>query len=57
MLSSYRVLVVEDEASVAEHISDVLTEAEGIVVGPVASVSEAQRLVSEGSRSMRHCWT
>ena len=48
MLSSYRVLVVEDEPAVAEHITDVLTDAEGIVVGPASSVSEAQRLVSEG---------
>jgi CheY-like chemotaxis protein len=48
MLSSYRVLVVEDEPAVAEHITDVLTEAEGIVVGPASSRAEAQRFVSEG---------
>ncbi len=48
MLSSYRVLVVEDEPAVADHIRDVLTEAEGIVVGPASSRAEAQKFVSEG---------
>ena len=47
MLTSYRVLVVEDEPAVAEHISDMLTEAQGVVVGPAGSVSDAQRLVAD----------
>ncbi len=48
MLSSYRILVVEDERAVAEHICDVLTEAEGVVVGPAATLSDAQRLLADG---------
>ena len=42
MLAGYRVLVVEDETIVAQNICEMLLEAEGIPVGPVASVSEAQ---------------
>ena len=49
MLSSYRVLVVEDEPAVAQHINDVLTEAESVVLGPASSVSEAQRIFSEAA--------
>jgi DNA-binding NtrC family response regulator len=47
MLAGCRVLVVEDEALVAATISDFLTEAEGIPVGPAATVSEARRLIKE----------
>jgi DNA-binding NtrC family response regulator len=47
MLAGYRVLVVEDEAAVAETISDILTEAEGVPVGPAASVREARRLIQD----------
>lgn len=45
MLAGRRVLVVEDEPLVAESISEVLTEAEGVPVGPATSVSEARRLI------------
>jgi DNA-binding NtrC family response regulator len=48
MLSGCRVLLVEDEALVAEHITDVLTEAEADVVGPLATVAEARQLVRDG---------
>ena len=41
------VLVVEDEALVAATISDLLTEAEGVPVGPAATVSEARRLIKD----------
>lgn len=47
MLAGYRVLVVEDEALVASTISELLTEAEGVPVGPAASVFEARRLIKE----------
>jgi DNA-binding NtrC family response regulator len=47
MLAGCRVLVVEDEALVAATISDFLTEAEGVPVGPAATVSEARRLIKE----------
>ena len=48
MLAGYRVLVVEDETLVAQNIREMLLEAEGIPVGPVASVSEARQLIKEG---------
>jgi DNA-binding NtrC family response regulator len=48
MLAGYRVLVVEDEALVAADIGAMLLEAEGILVGPAASVSEARQLIKEG---------
>jgi DNA-binding NtrC family response regulator len=47
MLAGCRVLVVEDEPHVAETITDLLTEAEGVPVGPAATVSEARRLIKE----------
>jgi CheY-like chemotaxis protein len=49
MLSGSRVLVVEDEAITAEEIRLLLVEAEGVPVGPVASLSEARRLLKEGT--------
>jgi DNA-binding NtrC family response regulator len=42
MLSGLRVLVVEDEAVIAEDIGDMIREAEGEVVGPFASVRDAR---------------
>jgi CheY-like chemotaxis protein len=48
MLAGCRVLVVEDDALVAETISDLLTEAEGVPVGPVSTTREARRLIKEG---------
>jgi DNA-binding NtrC family response regulator len=48
MLAGCRVLVVEDEALVAADIGAMLLEAEGILVGPAASVSEARQLIREG---------
>jgi CheY-like chemotaxis protein len=47
MLAGCCVLVVEDEPRVAETISDLLTEAEGVPVGPAATVSEARRLIKD----------
>ena len=40
-----RVLVVEDEALIAMGIIAMLAEAEGVPVGPVASVREARQLI------------
>jgi DNA-binding NtrC family response regulator len=48
MLSGLRVLVVEDEPLVAEHIRDILMEAEAEVVGPLATVREARRFLKDG---------
>jgi DNA-binding NtrC family response regulator len=45
MLSGWRVLVVEDEALIAEDIRHLLIEAEGVPVGPVSSIAEARRLL------------
>jgi CheY-like chemotaxis protein len=49
MLAGCRVLVVEDEALVAATISDLLTEAEGVPVGPAATVREARQLLKGGA--------
>ncbi|WP_230534368.1 response regulator [Microvirga roseola] len=45
MLAGCRVLVVEDEALVAEVLRELLAEAEGVPVGPVSSVGEARQLI------------
>ena len=45
MLAGCRARVVEGEALVAEGISEVLMEAEGVPVGPVPSVREARELI------------
>jgi DNA-binding NtrC family response regulator len=45
MLAGYRVLVVEDEALIALSISEMLTDAEGVPVGPASSVREARQLI------------
>jgi CheY-like chemotaxis protein len=47
MLAGCRVLVVEDEALVAEGIIEFLAEAEAIPVGPASSVSEARQLIKQ----------
>jgi DNA-binding NtrC family response regulator len=49
MLAGFRVLVVEDEALIAMGISAMLTEAEGVPVGPAASVREARQLIKEAT--------
>jgi CheY-like chemotaxis protein len=45
------VLVVEDDARVAETISDLLSEAEGVPIEPVSTTSEARRLIKPPSLS------
>jgi DNA-binding NtrC family response regulator len=45
MLAGSRVLVVEDEALIALSISEMLTDAEGVPVGPAASIREARQLI------------
>jgi DNA-binding NtrC family response regulator len=45
MLAGCRVLVVEDEALIAADISEVLIDADGVLVGPAASVREARQLI------------
>jgi DNA-binding NtrC family response regulator len=49
MLSSCRVLVVEDEPLVAEHLMDLLTDAEAIVIGPISTMAAARQLVRNGT--------
>ncbi|MCB5176589.1 MULTISPECIES: response regulator [Microvirga] len=49
MLSGCRVLVLEDEAVTAEDIRQLLVEAEGVPVGPVGSLSEAKKLLKDGT--------
>lgn len=45
MLDGCRVLLVEDEAIVAAQLSELIESAGGRVVGPVASVAEAKRMM------------
>jgi DNA-binding NtrC family response regulator len=49
MLAGSRVLVVEDEALIAMGITTMLTDAEGVPVGPAASVREARQLIRDTS--------
>ena len=49
MLNGCRVLIVEDEAVVAEDLKHILTDAEAVVIGPFASVSEARKLLKGGT--------
>lgn len=45
MLNGLRVLVVEDNPTVATDISDLIERAEGEVLGPVGSLREARQMV------------
>lgn len=47
MLAGCRVLVVEDEALVAEGITELLIGAEGVPVAPIATVREARLLIRQ----------
>ncbi|MDB5440252.1 MAG: response regulator [Caulobacteraceae bacterium] len=47
-LNGFRVLVVEDEMLVSMLVEDMLTEMGCVVVGPAASLSEAEALVGQG---------
>jgi len=47
MLAGSRVLVVEDEALIAMGISAMLTDAEGVPVGPAFSVREARQFIRD----------
>jgi DNA-binding NtrC family response regulator len=48
MLSGLRVLIVEDEPVLSDDLSEIITAAEGVVVGPVATVKEARALIKCG---------
>jgi DNA-binding NtrC family response regulator len=45
MLNGLRVLVVEDDPTIATDISDLIERAEGQVIGPVGSLREAKQAV------------
>ena len=45
MLNGLRVLVVEDDPTIATDISDLIERAEGQVIGPVGSLREARQTV------------
>jgi DNA-binding response OmpR family regulator len=47
MLSGLRVLVVEDEAVIAEDIGHMIRDAEGEVVGPLERVGDARALLKD----------
>jgi DNA-binding response OmpR family regulator len=48
MLSSSSVLVAEDDPLVAQHLADLLSEAEAEVLGPFATLQEARQFVNNG---------
>jgi DNA-binding NtrC family response regulator len=48
MLTACRILVVEDNALVAEEVSQLLTDAEAEVLGPALSIAEAKQLLRAG---------
>ncbi len=50
MLSGSQVLLVEDEPLVAEHIADLLSEAEAQVIGPFRTSGEARQVVRIGTK-------
>ena len=50
MLSGYRVLIVEDEAIIAQDLSDAISEAEGEVVGPCSGAREARAILKTDAR-------
>jgi DNA-binding response OmpR family regulator len=47
-LSALRILIVEDEYYVADDLARALQESGASVVGPVATLAEAERAVAEG---------
>jgi DNA-binding response OmpR family regulator len=47
MLSGLRVLIVEDEPVLSDDLSEIVTAAEGVVVGPVATVKDARALIKD----------
>jgi DNA-binding NtrC family response regulator len=49
MLSGLRVLIVEDDAILARDLSELITAAEGIVVGPFGTVKEAREHLKESA--------
>jgi DNA-binding NtrC family response regulator len=49
MLSGLRVLIVEDEPVLSDDLNELITAAEGVVVGPVATVKEARTLIKGGA--------
>jgi DNA-binding NtrC family response regulator len=49
MLSGLRVLIVEDDPVLSDDLSEIITAAEGVVVGPVATVKDARALIKGGA--------
>lgn len=49
MLTACRILVVEDNALVAEEVSQLLTNAEAEVLGPALSIADAKQLLRTGT--------
>ena len=49
MLTACRILIVDDNALIAEAVSQLLTEAEAEVLGPASSIAEARQLLKTGT--------
>ena len=49
MLTACRILIVDDDALIAEAVSQLLTEAEAEVLGPALSIAEAKQLLKTGT--------
>ncbi|WP_157934598.1 hypothetical protein [Microvirga ossetica] len=48
MLTACQILIVEDNALIAEEVSQFLMEAEAEVLGPALSIAEAKQLLKTG---------
>ena len=48
MLCQARIIIVEDDGFIAEEIALTVEDADGVVVGPVATVAEALAILDEG---------
>ncbi len=57
MLSGLRVLIVEDESVLADDLSEIITAAEGLVVGPVATGGRHGRSSKIAWSLMSPSWT
>ena len=51
------ILIIEDEALVAQNLADLVTDAGFLALGPVASASEVARVLDQGRVRTLPFWT